>query len=138
MNVSMVIFLHYSCLDDFITDFDITDGDRIMEEICAGGSCRSCKVPVPSGQPACRLCAGFPFCTGCTRWLPPSHFDSGSLICWVCVKRQYALYQRSAFNGLAVEEPIITSDADVDLGDFLRNNAQNITRIIQEGIDRHT
>lgn len=123
---------------DFITEFDLTDGDNLMKEMCAGSSCRACKVPLPHGHDVCRLCINHHHCADCSRWLPPALFPDSMIICEACLKRKMKEYRKSAFDGIVCEEPINTSVLDVDIGEFIRTHAHVITDIIQQAVNRHT
>jgi hypothetical protein len=123
---------------EFITDFDLTDGDRLMRELCTGSSCRSCKASLPHGQDVCRLCINHLRCASCPRWLPPALFINGMNICEGCAKRKTQDHRKSAFDGIVCEEPIITTELDVDIGEFLRIHAQLITDVIQRALNQHT
>ena len=77
-------------------------------------------------------------CSSCRQYLPQDHFPDGSLVCRGCRQTQMKSLYKSAFSGIVREHPLETSEVDVDVGEFLRANAQAITNIIQQGLDEHT
>ena len=123
---------------DFITEFDMGDGDQLIGELCTGSSCRSCRVPLPLGHIVCRLCANHIRCPGCRHWQPPTLFSNETLVCETCVKKKLHDSTKFAFGGIVREEPIITTEVDVDIGEFLRAHTQAITDIIQRALNQHS
>ena len=121
-------------LDDFITEFDLGDGDELMEKLCANIIDASTTPNQQLYQPYEDLND----CSKCMRRLPPDNFDDGSVICRECVRKHTNEFRKSAFQGIVREEPIPSSEVDVDIGEFLRVNSQSIIDIIQRGLDEHT
>ena len=83
---------------------------------------------VPSGE----------VCSSCRLHSPLHDFPDGSLVCRGCSRKQMEALRKSAFGGIVREHPLMTSEVDVDVGVFLRNNTQVITDIIQQGLNEHT
>jgi hypothetical protein len=117
--------------DHFITDFDLSDHDNLMQD---PGRCNSCRVPLPNGHNLCDGCKHHRACTNCSRWLPSSLFSGAR--CQTCLKKKST--NRFAFDGVINEDEIATSECDVDIGQFLNTNAETITGIIQRSITQHT
>jgi hypothetical protein len=120
--------------DDFITEFDLGDGDELMEKLCANITDASTTPNHQLHQP----CEHHNYCSKCTRSLSPDNFDDESVICRECVRKHTNEFRKSAFRGIVREEPIPSSEVDVDIGEFLRVNSQSIIDIIQRGLDEHT
>ena len=83
---------------------------------------------VPSGE----------VCLSCKQHFQLDHFPDGSLVCGGCSRKQMEALHKSAFGGIVREHPLMTSEIDVDVGVFLRDNTQAITDIIQQGLNEHT
>ena len=116
----------------FIPDFDLTDCEDLLY-----ANCQNCKVRIIATTNLCELCKNLPQCHSCSRRLPQDHFENDSPLCVTCVKRQNSLYHRVAFNGLAQEIPVHTSESDTDFREYIRANASIITDIIQRALDEH-
>ena len=83
---------------------------------------------IPSGE----------VCSTCRLHLPLDHFPDGSLVCRWCSRKQMEALRKSAFGGIVREHPLMTSEIDVDVDVFLRDNTQAITDIVQQGVIEHT
>ena len=120
----------------FETSFDLGDGDEMMAELCASNVDTNCKVPTSPNLS--NPCESLIYCSKCVRNLSPDNFDDGSVICRECVRKHTQEFRKSAFRGIVREEPIPSSEVDVDIGVFLRENSQSIIDIIQRGLNEHT
>jgi hypothetical protein len=53
------------------------------------------------------------------------------------VQKQLNTLRKSAFGGIVHEEPIHSSELDVDIGEFLHTNTSTINDVIQRALDEH-
>ena len=110
----------------------------MMAELCASNMGTNYEVPMSPNQQLSQPCGNPNYCSKCVRNLTPDNFEDGSVICRECVRKHTQEFRKSAFRGIVREEPIPSSEVDVDIGVFLRENSQSIIDIIQRGLNEHT
>ena len=97
--------------------------------------CSNCRVPCDGTY--CRLCQTLTECVECGRRLSALLYTQSNEVCNTCMRRRNRAVHRTALDGVVEEFEIPTSETDVDINVFLEQREDEITRVLEEAINRH-
>ena len=97
--------------------------------------CVNCRVPCDGTY--CCICQNLTECQKCGRRLSAQLYTQRDDVCNTCVRRNQRSTHRTAMEGVVEEYDIPTSETDVDLHVFIDQHEDDITRILDEAVNRH-
>jgi hypothetical protein len=97
--------------------------------------CANCRVACDGTY--CRICQDLKECVECGRRLSAQLYTQRDDMCNTCVRRSQRSLHRTAMEGTVEEHEIPTSETDADVHVFLNQHEDEITRILEEAVNRH-